>query len=211
MADRIALTPRLTPGERRLLLVTLAYMTGFTIWFLSIGNAEFLWYVLTMLLLLLLFFMTARRAEFPLMLLWAMTAWGFAHMAGGGVPVGDTVLYGVRILPLAGDGELGILKYDQLVHAYGFGVTAWLLWHLMRRHHPGLRGSWTILVYPALGAMGLGAVNEMIEFAAVLAFPKTGVGGYYNTALDLVFNGIGAVGAMVLVARAERKNRGAAR
>jgi putative membrane protein len=191
----------LTAGERRLLAVTLAYVAGFTVWFLAIGNAEFLWYVLTMLLLLLVFLMTARRAAFPLPLLWALSAWGFAHMAGGGVPVGDSVLYAVQLLPLAGDGELRILKYDQLVHAYGFGVTAWLLWHLMQRHHPGLRGSWTVLVYPALGAMGLGAVNEMIEFAAVLAFAETGVGGYYNTALDLVFNALGAVAAVMIIAR----------
>jgi len=193
--------PSLTRGERALLAVTLAYTAGFTVWFLSIGDAEFLWYVLTMLLLLLLFLVTARRAEFPLSLLWALSGWGFAHMAGGGVPVGDGVLYGLQILPLGGEGELRLLKYDQVVHAYGFGVTAWLLWHLMRRHHAGLAGSWTILIYPALGAMGLGAVNEMIEFAAVLAFDETGVGGYYNTALDLVFNALGAVVAVMILAR----------
>ena len=47
--------------------------------------------------------------------------------------------------------------------------------------------------------MGLGAVNEIIEFTAVLAVPDTNVGGYYNTALDLCFNAGGAVIAMVLV------------
>jgi len=197
----------LTSGERSLLYVTLTYTAGFTVWFLSIGNAEFLWYVLTMVMLLLVFFLTARQAEFPLPLLWALSAWGFAHMAGGGVPVGDGVLYGVQLLPLGGEGELRLLKYDQAVHAYGFGVTAWLLWHLLRRHHPGLRGSWSILVYPALGAMGLGAVNEMIEFVAVLALPNTGVGGYYNTALDLVFNGLGAISAMAVVAAVDRRGR----
>ena len=53
--------------------------------------------------------------------------------------------------------------------------------------------------------MGLGAVNEIIEFSAVLAVPETNVGGYYNTALDLVFNGSGAILAMWLVARQERR------
>ena len=42
-------------------------------------------------------------------------------------------------------------------------------------------------------------LNEMIEFSAVLMVPDTNVGGYYNTALDLVFNALGAVIAMVLV------------
>jgi len=43
-------------------------------------------------------------------------------------------------------------------------------------------------------------VNEIIEFAAVLMFPQTNVGGYVNTALDLVFNAGGAITAMVIVA-----------
>lgn len=60
-------------------------------------------------------------------------------------------------------------------------------------------GTTSILVFPVLGAMGLGAVNEIIEFIAVVVFPNTNVGGYINTALDLVFNALGAIVAMVLV------------
>ena len=47
--------------------------------------------------------------------------------------------------------------------------------------------------------MGLGAVNEIIEFIAVLSFPDTNVGGYLNTSLDLVFNALGAMVAMLVV------------
>ena len=137
-------------------------------------------------------------------MLWALTLWGLAHMAGGGVTIGDGVLYSLPLIPIVGTGEMTILKYDQLVHAYGFGVTAWVLWHLMAHHYPMLRGTWTILVYPALAAMGLGAVNEIIEFIAVLSVPDTNVGGYYNTALDLCFNALGAVTAMILVATVTR-------
>ncbi len=46
--------------------------------------------------------------------------------------------------------------------------------------------------------MGLGVLNELIEFSAVLVFPDTNVGGYFNTALDLVFNTLGALAAAVL-------------
>ena len=52
--------------------------------------------------------------------------------------------------------------------------------------------------------MGFGALNEMIEFSAVLMVPGTNVGGYYNTALDLVSNSIGAVIAIIAVAWSER-------
>ena len=93
----------------------------------------------------------------------------------------------------------GAVLLDQLVHALGFGITAWVLWHVLTRHYPDTRGTWTALAFPALASMGLGATNEIIEFAAVLAVPDTNVGGYYNTALDLCFNALGAVVAMGLV------------
>jgi hypothetical protein len=40
--------------------------------------------------------------------------------------------------------------------------------------------------------MGLGAINEIIEFVATVVVPETGVGGYVNNALDLCWNGVGA-------------------
>ncbi len=83
------------------------------------------------------------------------------------------------------------------MHAYGFGVTALVLWHLLRRAFPQTEGTKSLYIFSALGAMGLGSVNEIIEFAAVVTLPDTNVGGYYNTALDLVFNAAGAILAMV--------------
>lgn len=194
------------PGEWAVAAFTIAYVAGFTAWFLVRGNYEFVVYVLTMLVLIALIGRSLRFAEYPVGMLWALTLWGLLHMAGGGVPVGDSVLYSAQVVPItAENGEMTLLKYDQIVHAYGFGVTAWVLWHLMRRHFPLLDGTWTIYVYPALASMGLGAVNEIIEFIAVISVPETNVGGYLNTALDLVFNAAGAVIAMVIVAaRRER-------
>jgi putative membrane protein len=196
----------LKPRERPVALFTAAYVVAFTAWFLIRGNYEFVVYVITMLILIALIGRSLRSAEYPLSMLWALSIWGLLHMAGGGVPVGDSVLYSAQVVPLSPpDGEWTFLKYDQIVHAYGFGVTAWVLWHLMRRHYPVLDGTWTIYTYPALAAMGLGAVNEIIEFIAVLSVPDTNVGGYVNTALDLVFNAAGAVLAMVLVAATRRR------
>lgn len=195
---------RIEPREWAVFWFTAAYVTGFAGWFIAGGNLEFVWYVLTMLAVVALVAGGLRKAEFSAPLLWALSLWGLAHMAGGGVPVDDSVLYSWVIWPVYGSGEMTILKYDQVVHAYGFGVSAWLLWHLMVRHFPQVRGSWTALSYPALGAMGLGAVNEIIEFAAVVALPDTNVGGYYNTALDLVFNATGALIAVTIIALTRR-------
>ncbi|MCV2863578.1 DUF2238 domain-containing protein [Albidovulum sediminicola] len=189
-----------TRAEWAVFAFTLAYAAIFGTWFLSIGNLEFLWYLATMAGMIALVGVNLRRAAFPPALLWALSLWGLAHMAGGGVPVGGSVLYSAVLVPISGTGELTILKYDQLVHAYGFGTTAWLLWHLMRHNYPGVRWGWTLWVYPAIGAMGLGAANEIVEFVAVLGIADTNVGGYYNTALDLVFNAGGAILAMVVLA-----------
>ena len=98
-----------------------------------------------------------------------------------------------------------MLKFDQVVHFYGFAVVAWLLWHILQFHFESLRGTASIYVYSALGSMGLGAANEVIEFAAVLLFTETNVGGYFNTALDLVFNFLGATAAILTIAALKRR------
>ena len=187
------------PFEWAVLGVTLGYTAIFGVIFMSAGNSEFLWYIVTMLILVALVALGQRKAEFPAWILWALSLWGLMHMAGGGVPVAGSVLYAHVVIPVHASGEFVFLRYDQIVHFYGFGVTALVLWHLLSRHFPAMSGSTSILVFPVLGAMGLGAVNEIIEFIAVVVFPDTNVGGYINTALDLVFNAAGAVFAMVLV------------
>ena len=41
----------------------------------------------------------------------------------------------------------------------------------------------------------------MIEFLAVQTFPETGVGGYENTMLDIVFNTLGGILAVTWLTR----------
>lgn len=190
---------RITKGEMGVAIFTAIYVIAFTIWFFSIGNYEFIVYVITMVALVALVGLSLRMAQYTLPMLWALTIWGLLHMAGGGVPVGGSVLYNLRLVPLLEVEGIFILKYDQFVHAFGFGVTAWVLHHLLTLHFPETRGSVTALVFPALASMGLGAVNEMIEFSAVLLVPDTNVGGYLNTALDLCFNALGAIVAVTLL------------
>jgi hypothetical protein len=186
-------------SEIAVALFTVTYVAIFTVWFFSIGNYEFIVYVLTMVALIALIGFSLGKAEYPPAILWALSLWGLMHMAGGGVPVDGSVLYNLVLIPITEVDGSAILKYDQFVHAFGFGVTAWLLHHLLTRHFPETRGTATALTYPALAAMGLGAVNEMIEFSAVLLVPDTNVGGYVNTALDLVFNALGAVIAVTWI------------
>ena len=94
------------------------------------------------------------------------------------------------------------LKYDHIVHAYGFGVTTWVCWQglksaIHRRSGRTPAPTFGLLVLAAAAGLGFGALNEVIEFVATLIMPETGVGGYVNTGWDLVANAVGAVIAAV--------------
>jgi hypothetical protein len=141
-------------------------------------------------------------------------------MAGGLITVpedwptdgGFRVLYSWWVLtsPMASAGEpSGWLKYDQIVHAYGFGVATWLCWQGLCGALRPLVGDTPhptpgLMVLVAAAGMGLGALNEVVEFIAT-RITVTNVGGYVNTGWDLIFNAVGAsIAAAILYAAAPR-------
>jgi uncharacterized membrane protein YjdF len=169
------------------------------------GNREFLFYIIVMLVLIGVMILVHRRVRLTQPLLWAFSVWGLLHMAGGLCPLpagwpynGEhAVLYSWWLIP-------DLLKYDQVVHAYGFGITTWLCWHGLSRSVRAddggpLRPTSGLLLLCAAAGMGFGALNEVVEFIAVLTIPNTNVGGYLNTGWDLVANLAGAgIAAVVL-------------
>jgi hypothetical protein len=189
---------------------TAAYLVAATVGALGIGNQEFLFYIVVMLLLVGVVWIVHRNIGLAIATLWALSLWGLLHMAGGLVAVPESwpisgdirVLYSLWLIPER-------LKYDQVVHAYGFGVATWVCWQGIRaaiRHRggnavptPGL------MVLAATGGMGLGALNEVVEFAATLLVPETNVGGYLNTGWDLVANTTGATLAAVVISLRGRR------
>lgn len=171
------------------------------------GNREFVFYIGVMLVLFGAISVVNARVGLSPGLLWALSAWGFLHMAGGLVPIAEglpvhgpnRVLYSLWLIP-------GYLKYDQLTHAYGFGVVTWLCWQGLAVGHgkavrAATRPAVGILVLCAAAGMGFGALNEVVEFIATLTLPSTNVGGYENTGWDLVANLVGCVLAAVLIRR----------
>ena len=133
-----------------------------------------------------------RRIGLGPRLLTALSAWGLAHMAGGLIPATSAdghVLYNVVLIPR-------LVRYDQLVHAFGFATAAAVCRRVLEVRAPGLRAG-TLAVRVWLMGMGLGAFNEVVEFASTLVQRQSNVGGYRNTAFDLVFNMLGS-GAVAL-------------
>jgi hypothetical protein len=189
---------------RNLAAFNACYLTAALIAAAVSGNLEFLVYIAVMLTLITIVLIVHRRVGLSAPLLWALSAWGLAHMAGGLLVVPATwpvsapsrVLYTLWLIPER-------LKYDQVVHAYGFGVTTWLCWQGLRstlkRRGASAVPSAGLLVLAACASMGLGALNEVVEFAATMLLPHTNVGGYVNTGWDLVANACGATAAAVCI------------
>lgn len=189
---------------------TFLYLLSAAIGAMATGNAEFLFYIGIMVVMIGAVGLVHWRLRLSPALIWMLTIWGALHMAGGLVPVpeswpinGDVrVLYSWWIIPKYNSGG-GWLKYDNIVHAYGYGVTAWLMWQVMRAlvrkyTNQTLRPTIGILVIIVAASAGFGAFNEIAEFIATL-FTETNVGGYFNTGMDLVWNTIGAIVAAGLI------------
>jgi hypothetical protein len=174
-------------------------------------NQEFLFYFVVMAVLIVAVTLLHFRVGLHLGALWGLSAWGAAHMAGGLAPIpetwpihGDThVLYNWWLIP-------GLLKYDQVVHAFGFGLVTWICWQgleaaFANRGTP-VKPSVGLLILCVAAGNGFGAANEVVEFIATIALPGTNVGGYANTGWDLVSNLAGTtLAAAVIYVRGRRR------
>ena len=127
MSENSTPPPRLLP----VMGFTVLYMTAAIAGSWLQGNREFVFYIAVMIVLISVMMLVHRAARLTGGLLWALSMWGLLHMAGGLVPVPESwpyngehaVLYSLWLIP-------DLLKYDHIVHAYGFVLG----------DHPGLLG-----------------------------------------------------------------------
>ena len=189
------------PGS--ILLVTAFYLVAALSAAITQKNWGFLsFYIPFFIVFAIIIAFMHKKVGFPKGLLWCLSIWGAAHLAGGLVQLPqegkDPVLYSWWLIQ-------DRLKYDNLIHAYGFGLTTWVCWEALRanihnRFGRKLYPSFGPIALAALGGMGLGALNEIIEFFAVLNLSNTNVGGYFNTGWDLVANLVGCLIASLIIA-----------
>lgn len=163
-------------------------------------NTEFLFYIAIVIAISAIIVPLHRRVNLSQAALLMLSVWGLIHMLGGLVYVpasfvtdnNSGVLYSWWLIP-------HYLKYDNIAHAYGFFVATWVTWECVRTI-PGLdKPTTATLALCWLAGMGLGSLNEILEFIAVLTIPDTNVGGYINTGWDLVANAVGALTAVKVV------------
>jgi hypothetical protein len=175
--------------------VVAAYVAGWSVYGWLTGTRATVPYLVTMVVLSAVVARVHVRVGLSRAVLWTIAAWGFAHMAGGLVAVGDGVLYNASL-------GAPLLRYDRVVHAIGFGTAAVACWQALRSIDPTVPLTAGVAVLIASMGMGVGAVNEVVEFFASRTFAAN-VGGYVNTGWDLVANAIGCiVASSVLFLRA---------
>jgi len=178
------------------------------------GNSEFILYIVIMLVLGSIVWFADRQVAFSSLALWGLSVWGLVHMAGGLVPVPASwpingehrVLYSLWLVP-------EFLKYDHVVHAFGFSVTTLVCWEGLCAIIKSQKSAEEYVPRPTLGmltlsgaaSMGFGALNEVIEFFLTLTLPETNIGGYINTGWDLVSNLVGVTTACTLIAWHHRR------
>ncbi|MFC1461606.1 DUF2238 domain-containing protein [Verrucomicrobiota bacterium] len=175
-----------------LLLINLALIVGFGSLFLTRLNYEFLIYVGVIVFFMCLIGVSIKRVDYTLGSLVGLTVWSALHLAGGGIMIGEGRLYDVMLIRLSE--TYPIWRYDQLVHIWGFGASTLVVFSLLARPlKKPVENPVALGIVLVMAALGMGALNEIVEFAVSICVPKSGVGGYMNTSLDLCADLIGAI------------------
>jgi hypothetical protein len=120
--------------------------------------------------------------------IWALAVWAIGHLAGGMLPGAgpSPILYNTWLIEPA-------LKFDQLVHCWGFGTATAVCWQVLQaRLAPDapIGGALTMAV---LMGLGVGAANEIVEFLSVGGLPDEKVGDFANVGWDLVYDLTGGI------------------
>lgn len=142
-----------------------------------------------------------RQAVLPGLLAAGLAIAAITTLAGGLINVGQNALYNAGIGPYSKTSGTHLLQYDHFAHAYVSFVVAFACWVMLAAPYAGADHRRHLVLVAVGAALGLGALNEMVEFLVTLAHHGAHVGGYRNTGWDLVFNFIGAGAAGLVIAR----------
>lgn len=159
------------------------------------GSDGVMRYAPTVPLLVLAVVVANHHVGFSRGVLWGFVAWECVHMAGGLIPFPDRhILYNA-------DWGIPLVRWDRLVHAFGFGLATVASWQGIRRVLPPGHGVTPGIAFLAgMCGLGFGALNEIFEFLMTLVIP-TNVGDYVDAGWDLVFDALGASVVAVWLAR----------
>ena len=169
------------------------------------NNSEFIIYIVVIVAILGGVFASLKYTKFPVWMLWLLSFWGLMHVLGGAVDTSDGVLFAYRIYPFIDfGGDFYILKYDQMVHGYLYGLVAVMAYHSLQTLLHTKKSGFALTLVSVLVSLGISSLNEIMEFLISLKMVN-GVGGYENTMLDLCFNFAGALVGVVIYLKFRKK------
>lgn len=181
-----------------LVIVNALYLLAFGVLAFMTGNGEFLLYVFIVVGVASMLLWSLPYTKMPSWLLWLLTLWGFGHLAGGLWPTSYGVLYSNILIPIVGE-PYNVLKYDQFLHLYGFIIASMGLWYILRPQLANRHSPFVIAFFIFFTCLGIGGLNEVMEFFVTVLFAVNYVGGYENTALDLLSNAVGSlIGSLIV-------------
>jgi putative membrane protein len=190
----------LTRVERRSVQAAAAAIAGFAVYGFATHSPSTVGYVSSVLLIAMAV-VALRRAALPGLLAVGLAAAAVLSLAGGLVNVGRDVLYNASVGPYSESLGTHFLQYDHFAHAYTCLVATFACWVMLAAPHAASAHRRDLVILAVGSALGLGGVNEMVEFIATLAHHGAHAGGYWNTGWDLICNFIGAGAAGIVIAR----------
>lgn len=175
---------------------TIIYIIVFSVISWLNSNYEFIYYTFVLLIQVNIGLYLHHKLLFPWYILIGLSLMGLMHILGGNIHLEGTRLYDTYLFG-------SWLKYDNLVHAVAMFIGTFISYALIKPYiDPDLKvrpASLYLIIFTM--TMGLGALNEVIEYFAVIWLDVgEWVGDYYNNALDLVYNGLGSIAACLYMA-----------
>jgi len=174
---------------------TVGYLLAFSVDAFAHSNWEFLYYIILMTVLIFTIVSINKRLHLAFFIILNLSLLGFLHLFGGNFHVGLVRLYDYYFIA-------DILRYDNIIHTYGTFIATVALYSLLSPYiSKELKSHYPIFaIVLVLMAIGIGVLNELVEFLAVVFLNAAEqVGGYYNNALDLLFNTIGSIIASIFI------------
>ena len=186
------------------LMFTGAYLLFFAIITFLRKNYEFLYYGGIVFIIFLLLVIYHKRLQLSFSNLLGLSIIQLIHMLGGNIYIHEVRLYDIWIIQ-------NFFRYDNLVHFVATFILAIVIYDMIKHYlHEKMHYNKIVLfLFIVLIVSGIGAVNEVMELGAVVWFNAAQrVGDYFNNALDLLFNLLGAsFGAIYILNRREYRER----
>jgi hypothetical protein len=198
--------PPFSPAERIAIQIAAVVTIGFCAYGFATSSPSTFGYVLSVVVIGAAI-IWLRRSVVPSWLAFGIVIAAVLHLGGGLVNVGHNVLYNASIGPFSKALGTHYFQYDHLAHAYVSFIVAFTCWTLLAAPQEATHHRRDLVILAVGTALGLGALNEVVEFLATLAHHGAHVGGYFNTGWDLICNLIGAAGAGFAIARSDPRAR----